>query len=129
MCRWLICLCFCIGVAHASDYKLHLPKHDKWSDADLLMEGAYLTLHTMDWLQTRYIATHPSQFYESINPVLGKHPSKDKVDLWFLATTIAQPLIVDALPSTLRKLWIAGGITIEYRMVNKNITAGIRFQW
>ena len=41
----------------------------------------------IDWRQTITIAKNPDKFQE-YNPILGKHPSEDKVDNYFLIVSI-----------------------------------------
>lgn len=41
-----------------------------------------LALLNIDWLQTRYIATHPYE-YSEINIILGRHPTSAKVNWYF----------------------------------------------
>jgi len=103
---------------------------DAWTPEEKVGETIYLSLHTIDWLQTRYIATHPvcgagCEFHE-INPVLGRHPSVDSVDIYFAVTTILQPIIANALPKKWRAPWIAAGVMLEFSLAAHNASIGIR---
>jgi len=56
---------------------------DEWLFADTKREVLYLTLHTIDWAQTRTIARHP-EMYRETNVFLGEHPSTGRVDRYFV---------------------------------------------
>lgn len=103
---------------------------DEWTRGEKVGEAAYLMLHTVDWMQTRYIAKHPACGpdcgYTEINPVLGVKPTTGKVDAWFAVTTIAQPLIANALPRQWREPWIAAGVVMEFTLTTHNASIGIR---
>lgn len=101
---------------------------DEWSKTDIALESVYATLHTIDYLETRQIARN-DHYYESINPILGKNPSQDKVDIWFCSMMAAQYIIADRLPSKWRKLWISSGIVVEGSMVRKNIKVGMKIRF
>jgi len=107
---------------------ISIPAHAGWTTGEKVAEVTYLTLHTADWLQTRFIAKHPQTYYESFNTVLGSHPSVGKVNLWFASTALLQPLIADALPHSWRKLWIGTGIGMEFILTTHNAQIGIRME-
>jgi hypothetical protein len=97
-----------------------------WSNADYIREGAWMTLHGVDWAQTRQIAQHPEKYSES-NPILGKHPSTQDVDLYMGIWMAAHPLITHLLPEDLRPYWQYISIGISGYAVISNIQAGIQF--
>ena len=107
---------------------------DDWTTEEKLGESVYLTLHAIDWMQTRYIAKHPVccvsdgqyQYYHEINPALGTHPSLDRVNAWFGMMAIAQPLIANALPRRWRDPWIAAGVVMELSLTEHNASIGIK---
>jgi len=101
---------------------------DDWSVADRNREIAYFTLDAADWLQTRYIATHPDGYGE-LNPILGRHPSLGKVNMYFAGGSVAQFVVADVLPERWRKPWQILNISVESWCVGKNLSIGIRFQW
>lgn len=81
-----------------------------------------------DWHQTRYIAGHPEQFYER-NPILGKHPSKGKVDTYFVAALAIVNVADYVIDEKYRKnMWI--GITlVEGTVVANNMAIGVKFNF
>ena len=120
---------------------------DDWSKTDVGLQIAYTALHIIDWGQTRWMNENPSKqvvfytynkntnsvdcgnarvYYFEQNPLLGKYPSKTKIDLFFAATLIAHTAISYVLPSNYRKLWIGATIGLEAYTVNGNFNAGVK---
>ncbi len=93
------------------------------------LEAAYLTLHCIDWGQTLNIADNPDRYWEAVNPILGKHPSRGRVNLYFAATAMAHIAGTILLPSRYRYLWQGVAIGIEACMVRKNQKAEIKVKW
>lgn len=102
--------------------------NDPFDTTDKALFTASTIALVADWSQTRYIAAHPDRFYEQ-NPILGRHPSKQKVDLYFAGTIVGNYLIADALPSRYRKLWLGGVLAIELLLVAHNKHIGIKFHF
>ena len=102
---------------------------DPWTTGEKVAEGTYLTLHVVDLMQIRYIAKHPSRYYESFNSILGPHPSIGRVNMWFLGTAIAQPIIASLLPSEWRRAWLAAGIGMEFALTTHNAAVGIKMNY
>ena len=90
----------------------------------LLMNG----LTVADWSQTRYIARHPGQYYE-INPIIGKHPSVDKVDRHFVASLILKNGVFFALPEKYRFYWAGANIAIGTAVVLHNNSIGVQMRF
>jgi hypothetical protein len=95
-----------------------------WSKADTYRQSAYTALHVADWGQTRYIASHPDEYYE-VNPVLGKHPDTAAVDTWMASTLAAHWLIAPALKPKYRKWFQYVAIGVEGACVLNNLSLGI----
>ena len=94
-----------------------------WTREDTYREATYLTLHTIDWAQTRNIARNPL-YYEQ-NAILGKHPSVGKVDGYFVLTGLAHIAISYYLPTEYRKAFQYITLGIEGGAVAHNISLGI----
>lgn len=90
----------------------------------LLMNG----LTIADWSQTRYIALHPVQYYE-INPLIGKHPSVDKVDRHFVASLLVKNGVFFILPEKYRFYWAGANIAVSTGLVIHNNSIGIKFDF
>jgi hypothetical protein len=50
----------------------------------------------LDWFQTLTIAGHPDRFSE-VNPILGKHPSKLGVSVYFIACMLLAIVVAATL--------------------------------
>lgn len=96
---------------------------DEWDKTEIGMEIVYVGLHLVDWGQTLDIENHPG-LYET-NPILGKHPSRGKINAMFFTGLVLQPIIAHALPHKWRKAWIGSGIMLEAGCVGNNIHVGI----
>jgi len=113
----IIILFFAFSPACASD----------WSRSDTYRQVTYSALHLLDWSQTRYIAENPSRYYESYNLVLGRHPSKDKVDIYYAATLAIHTAVARLLDGPYREGWQYITIGVEGPMVVHNFRIGIGF--
>jgi hypothetical protein len=112
---------------------------DEWDKTEIGMEIVYVGLHIVDWGQTLDIENHPG-LHEN-NPILGKHPSRGKINAMFATGLILQPIIAHYAPDIgglaeditgldlgskhWRKAWIGSGIMIEAGCVANNIHVGI----
>jgi hypothetical protein len=101
---------------------------DEWSKGDVNRQIAWSSFQVVDWLQTRYIATHPQDFYET-NPLLGKHPGLGYVNSVFIGAIITAPLVVDLLPSRYRPWLQWPGLVFEGSLVGRNAAIGIRLRF
>ena len=101
---------------------------DPWSHEDKVRLAIWGTLQTVDWLQTRNIAKHPDQWYET-NPRLGNHPTPGEVNRFFLTTTATHILIANFLPSEYRKVFQYLSIGYEFSYVERNYRIGIKMEF
>jgi hypothetical protein len=101
---------------------------DEWKKSEIRWEAAWQFSHGLDWLQTRYIAANPDE-YREINPILGKHPSKQKVNIYFAAGAIIHPVISHYLPRKYRDVWQKFTFTASALNVGRNYAIGIRFEF
>lgn len=69
--------------------------------------GVGTAAQAIDYQQTLYIADHPDKLYET-NPILGRHPDRQDVHLWFATTALSSWLIYYALPEKWKPYWAAG---------------------
>ncbi|MFZ2540349.1 MAG: hypothetical protein WAW75_01095 [Gallionella sp.] len=101
---------------------------DEWTSADSKREAVYLTLHTLDWAQTRNIARNPDKWHEQ-NNILGKHPSVPQVDRYFIATAALQFAVAYYLPAEYRKAfqYLSIGHDAGFVAHNFSIGIGVRF--
>jgi hypothetical protein len=97
-----------------------------WTDAEKGLFVANSALIVMDWSQTRYITRHPT-FYEA-NPILGRYPSTQNVDMFFLGQLIGQYYLFDYFDES--RLGVMLGLTINrIDIVNHNLNIGVKIRF
>ncbi len=101
---------------------------DPWSKQDFILESSFAAITIVDWAQTRYISRNPERFYEK-NPILGKHPSTSKVDLYMGASILSHIVITHFLPAKWRPTWQCVWIILELKTVGGNNQVGIGVRW
>lgn len=88
-----------------------------------------------EWALTHYVkipSTNPAyKFglahpYES-NPILGAHPSREKLFGLAGAALVGHALVAWALPTPYREIWQYLGISVEGAMVFQNALVGVNF--
>ncbi len=89
----------------------------------------FLALSVIDWGQTVDISKRPNEYYEKYNFILRGHPSTWKTHVYFASSILANYLIVDILPKTLRKMWLGGGIALELFMTANNASIGLNVRF
>ncbi|KXU87035.1 hypothetical protein CR51_36220 [Caballeronia megalochromosomata] len=62
----------------------------------MICVGLALLALMFDWFQTLTIAGHPERFSE-VNPILGQHPSKTAVNVYFIAWMLITVGVAGAL--------------------------------
>ena len=101
----------------------------------IIMQAAVISLLLVDMSQTLYISSHNE--YRELNPVLGEHPSKDKVYAYFLGTIVVHTAVSYLIekvpgienPKQWRRAWQGSFIVIESGVVSRNLTIGIGFSY
>lgn len=99
---------------------------DPWSNQDIYLQLTYLTFVSIDWLQTRKIASDPNR--KEMNPFLGPNPSLRKVDLIIGSSIIAHSIITWILPTKYRPFWQMLWIGAEMAATSHNYSVGIRIK-
>ena len=97
-------------------------KHE-WTKADTAFQLGYTALHVMDWSQTLDIEQDPRYFER--NSILGRDPSRGRVNTYFATTLGLHWLIARALPRKWRNTFQAGTIAIQFGVVKDNLEAGV----
>lgn len=98
-----------------------------WTKGDLARQAGYTVLHVVDWQQSREIASN-DDFYE-LNPVLGKDPSREEVDLYFATSYLFVTGVAHVLPGKWRQVWQYTIIGVEFANVGRNYYLGLRGSW
>jgi hypothetical protein len=96
-----------------------------WTDTENKLFIAHTALVIADWSQTRYIAKNPNSGYVEVNPLFGKHPHKDKVDILFLASLIGTYYAFDYADSNRENMLITATI-VRGAVVGHNLNIGVR---
>ena len=101
---------------------------DPWTEDQVVLQGVATALGVMDWKQTLYVADHPDEYYE-VNPIIGKHPDRSRVNAYFALVIPARILVTWLIPSEWRKYWLGSNMLISGYMVYNNYKVGIRVKW
>lgn len=121
----------CLSLISCSSYSY------KWTKADKIGQVMVLGAMTMDWLQTRYIASHGNEYRET-NPMLGEHPSKGQVNAYFaglaafnVATSCLLPseIIVNDYRFKPRLMWQTSTFLGHGYAVISNYNLGVGIEW
>ena len=94
--------------------------------AHLALELAYQTALYADYRTSRYIVQHPETFHES-NPLLGRHPSMDKLKLACAFTAVGHWAISEMIPDRYRNAWQGVTLSLQVGVVSNNLAIGLRF--
>lgn len=100
----------------------------EWTNKHKSLLATAVTLHTLDWGQTKTIALNPDKYYET-NPILGRHPSIGKVNTYFAVTALIVPTLAHFLPewrSEILLVWVG----VEAAVTSRNrFVLGIKTTW
>lgn len=96
--------------------------------SDVALMSTYSVLHIIDWGQTRYISHNGDRYYE-MNPILGKHPSTDKVDAYMISTFLGMWALAYVIPEPYKKFFIGSGIVLEGGLAIHNNNIGIKIDF
>ena len=97
---------------------------NSWNDETTAREVCFLFTLYQDWQQTRTIATNPDRYQET-NPILGSHPEKKDVDLYFAGCAMGHALIAYMLPPGASKLWQTTWIGVQTNVIEENNEKGL----
>ena len=101
-----------------------------WTKQDTMWEMAYLSVHLTDWGQTLDIAAQcQSGAYYETNPILGRCPSAQKVNTYFLTTALLHAGVAHALPPKYRRLFQAGTLSMQVGYVANNANIGLKLRF
>jgi hypothetical protein len=112
----------------------------QWDTTNTVLEVTYQVASAIDWMQTHDIQERwigRSKKHEG-NNILGDYPSKDRIDIYFLTTSLLHLGVsyglskVDTpewMPITFCKLWQASTATFEVGNDIRNFSMGIRLSY
>jgi hypothetical protein len=107
-----------------------------WTDEEKLWGIAAGTSLVIDWGQTRWSASHdwpistehPYRIREK-NPILGKYPSTEKVNNYFMIVTPLLFLLADQSDEYRKPILIVTTVLESVTIVNNGINVGMRFSF
>ena len=123
--RYLIIILLLLAAIPAKSYAWF----DKPTVEDYILQTGFITVTSIDWMQTRFIATNEN--YDENNLILGYNPSLKKVNLYFISSIILHTSISFILPKKyyLRSAWQSIWIGIETKCTVQNYDIGIKFKF
>jgi len=95
--------------------------------ATLIASLVALAFTVADWLQTRYISTHPNEWSE-LNPIIGEHPAPGSVNSYFSIIMVIVGIIGFALPAPWGCYGFALVAMFEAIVVARNAYKGVKFK-
>ena len=101
---------------------------DNWSNWDIARESIYLVLQDVDRRQTITASKEPWRFTE-INPILGEHPSKKRINTYFITTALLHVGVTHLLPKEWRPAFQYFWIGVEVGAIANNHKIGIRISF
>jgi len=103
-------------------------QQEQWSDRSKLWAATSAIALANDWSTTRDMTHRYNEGYHELNPILGRNPSRDRVDLHFLIAIPAVYLIADNIESDInRTRWLQLVTIVEGAVSLNNIRIGLRW--
>ena len=99
-----------------------------WTTEEKAWLGTAVAFTVTDWATTRDLSRRYNEGYYENNPMLGKHPSTGRVDLYFLTAGFVGYTIADNLDQnrkTFLQMWT--GVSIFY--TNRNLNIGLKMKF
>jgi hypothetical protein len=101
---------------------------EPWTTEERAWGAVAGTLLLADWATTRYGSRHWNEGYHETNPLMGRHPHQDRVDLHFLIAIPAIYLFADYIPAYRREfLMVVTAVELGYVANNLRIGWQIKF--
>jgi hypothetical protein len=100
-----------------------------WDKYDKELFWMSTTAIALDHLTTRDLASRYDEGYRERNPLLGKHPDKDTVDLFFLVNYVTHYYLTDYFQGDNRPVYMMVRLVVNgaASINNFNIGLGVRF--
>ncbi|GAB6094130.1 hypothetical protein JCM14469_03820 [Desulfatiferula olefinivorans] len=95
-----------------------------WNQETTARELCFLYTLSKDWQQTLDISERPDQYQEK-NRILGPHPDKKDVHIYFAGCAVAHAFISYMLPPRYSKIWQATWIGIQSSVTEQNDDNGL----
>ena len=99
-----------------------------WTGEEKAWLGTAAAFTITDWATTRDLSRRYNEGYYENNPILGKHPSTGRVDLYFISAGLLGYTIADNLDqnrTTFLQMWTTVGIFYT----NRNLNIGLKMKF
>lgn len=107
---------------------LALADNRAWTTEEKAWLGIAAAFTVADWATTRDLSRRYNEGYYENNPILGKHPSTGRVDLYFVSAGAIGYLIADNLDQY-RKPFLQTWTAVEIYYTNRNLNIGLRMKF
>ena len=99
-----------------------------WTGEEKAWLGTAAAVTVADWATTRDLSRRYNEGYYENNPILGKHPSTGRVDLYFVSAGLLGYAIADNLDEN-RKLFLQAWTAVEIFYTNRNLGIGLKMKF
>lgn len=99
-----------------------------WTPEEKAWLGTAAAVTVADWATTRDLSRRYNEGYHENNPILGKHPSTGRVDLYFVTAGTIGYLIADNLDQN-RTTFLQAWTAVEIFYTNRNLNIGLRMKF
>jgi hypothetical protein len=100
----------------------------EWTTDEKLWGATAGVLLLGDWATTNNMTHRYNENYHENNPLLGKHPTSNTVNLYFLLAAPTVYLLSDQVPEYRKEILQAVSM-VELIMVGNNLRIGLHFQF
>lgn len=98
----------------------------EWTDTDKILFTASTVALTLDWASTRNMTRRYNEGYEERNIILGKHPSRTRIDLHFMFFIPLNYFIADYAGEN-RPYYLTAITLVELMAIQNNKRVGLHF--
>jgi hypothetical protein len=99
-----------------------------WTGEEKAWLGTAAAFTVADWATTRNLSRRYNEGYYENNPILGKHPSTGRVDLYFISAGLIGYTIADNLDQN-RKMFLQAWTAVGIFYTNRNLGIGLKMKF